>query len=73
MRLTMAADHFLTALAVSQAAVPNAEVCTLTKAARAHQRAADGRQFLREALEGPVSFTPDGKQYRFEATLGSVG
>jgi len=33
-------------------------------------RVADGRQFLREALDGPLLFTPDGEQYRFEGNLG---
>jgi hypothetical protein len=27
--------------------------------------ATDGRQFLREVLDGPVRFAADGKQYRF--------
>jgi hypothetical protein len=40
---------------------------------RSHQRVADGRQFLREALDGPVSFTPDGNSIDLRVTLGSVG
>jgi hypothetical protein len=27
--------------------------------------ASNGRQFLREAVDGPIGFTPEGKQYRF--------
>ena len=29
----------------------------------------DGRQFFREALIGPLRFTPDGQSYRFEGEL----
>ena len=32
-------------------------------------RVADGRQFLREALEGPLLFTPDGRTLRFEGSV----
>ncbi len=31
---------------------------------------ADGRQFLREVLEGPILFTPDGDRYRFDLVIG---
>jgi hypothetical protein len=33
------------------------------------ERLADGRQFLREAFEGPLLFTPDGRRYRFEGVV----
>jgi chorismate mutase len=29
----------------------------------------DGRQLLRELLDGPLRFTPEGKDYRFEGTV----
>ena len=34
----------------------------------------DGRELLREILEGPIRFTPDGKMYRFhgKAALGKL-
>jgi site-specific DNA recombinase len=43
-----------------------------TLLASAHVR--DGRQLLREVLDGPLRFTPDGRAYRFagEARLGDL-
>ena len=32
---------------------------------------ADGRQLLREVLDGPLQFTPDGKRYRFTGPLAT--
>ena len=29
----------------------------------------DGRQLLREALDGPIRFTRDGSEYRFSGSL----
>jgi hypothetical protein len=34
------------------------------------KHAEDGRQLLREVLEGPLRFTPEGKTYRFEGEVG---
>jgi hypothetical protein len=38
------------------------------------RQAQDGRQLLREILEGPIRFMPDGKMYRFhgKAALGKL-
>src|SRR5438093_895731 len=33
------------------------------------RRVEDGRQLLREVLEGPLRFTPEGKSYRFEGEI----
>jgi hypothetical protein len=33
------------------------------------EQVADGRQLLREVLEGPLKFRPEGRSYRFEGTV----
>jgi transketolase N-terminal domain/subunit len=35
------------------------------------EQVADGRQLLREVLEGPLGFTPEGRSYRFQGDVAT--